>query len=340
MTHSAGIVGVGGVGRRHATALADTDGVRLTAIADVSGETLAAVGAEYGVPEERRYTDHEAMLAEADLDVVSVASPTYLHADHVHDAVTVGDPTVVWCEKPIAGSVADAESMVDACEAAGTELVVNHVRRWDEPYVRLREAVEAGALGDVQTVNAQFKLELLRNGTHYLDTVAWILGERAVRASGHLTRETPMHDRELPVEVDDGGGGGYVVFEDGTFLTLDCVVPRDSYSGWFVFTGSGGRWRVSEGEETATYWAVEDGEHVPEQRTLFPEGWDRLPDSFARAAENVVALADGTGENRSPGHEAVHVQEMLTALFVSGYTGSDVTLPLDGPLRDVSITSW
>jgi hypothetical protein len=61
---------------------------------------------------------------------------------------------------------------------------------------------------------------------------------------------------------------------------------------------------------------------------------------FENAASHLVALLDGEAENRSPGRDAVHVLEILVAMFVSHYTGSRLALPLDRPLRDVEITSW
>lgn len=340
MTYRAGVIGVGGVGRSHGDAYRDVEGVDVVSIADVVEEPLNAAGDDWDIPRERRYADHRSMLRREDLDAVSVASPTHLHRAHTVDAVEIGDPAAIWCEKPIAGSVADAEAMVEACDDAGAHLVINHSRRWADPYIALRDAIAGDELlGDLQTVNAQFKLELLRNGTHFVDMLYWLLDERAARVSGHLTGETPMNDRDLPIPVDDGGGGGHVVFEHGVFATFDCVVPRATSSGWFVFTGSDGRLSLNETDEETRHWRIADGEHVESSAGFF-DGWTDWSTAFENAVRNIVALLDRTGENRSPGTEAVHVLEILIGLFVSHYTGSDVTLPLDRPLRDTTIRSW
>jgi len=341
MTYTAGLVGAGAVSELHAQAYANTPGIALDAVAEVDPETLASAADAWGVPEHSRYTDHVEMLEREDLDVVSVATPTLFHHEHTLDAARIGDPAVVWCEKPIATSVAEAREMTAVCADTDTELVVNHVRRWAQPYRNLKVAIaEERRLGEIYSVNSQFKIELLRNGTHFVDTLYWLLETRVDRVSGTLTDRASFDAGTPTVETEDRGGGGYFVLADGTFVTLDCVVPREAYSGWFVFTGSAGRLYFNELDREVSCWTYEDGEHVPTALDVFDEDWTaRLP-AFERVVEDLVHLADGTGENRCPGAEAVHVQEIILGLFVSAYTSSTVSLPLDGPLEDVSIPSW
>jgi len=83
------------------------------------------------------------MLAEEDLDVVSVCTPSLLHRDHVVDAArSAASPDVIWCEKPIASSVSDAEEMVALCDETDTELVVNHSFRFTDKLQTLRSLVQ------------------------------------------------------------------------------------------------------------------------------------------------------------------------------------------------------
>ena len=62
----------------------------------------------------------------------------------------------VYCEKPIATNVPDAERMVEACDKAGTLLVINHNRRFDSNYRRLRDLIASGGLGDLTSVSLQW----------------------------------------------------------------------------------------------------------------------------------------------------------------------------------------
>src|SRR6056297_2792614 len=200
MTYRAGIIGTGGIAgmgilgmhdeedigekkvrASHAGGYDATEGVELVAVADVDEAKLDRFGEAWDIPETGRYVGHEAMLAEEDLDVVSVCTPSYLHAEHVLDAArSAAAPSLVWCEKPIASSVSDAEKMVDVCAETGTELLVNHSFRFTSKLRRLRALIqEDDIVGDVHSVATQFRMELLRNSTHLLDTLVYLLGARA-----------------------------------------------------------------------------------------------------------------------------------------------------------------
>ncbi|WP_226023776.1 Gfo/Idh/MocA family protein [Halomicrobium salinisoli] len=365
MSYRAGIVGTGGIAglgilgmhdeaaigtekieASHAGGYDATDDVELVAVADVDEEKLTTFGDAWDIPSERRYVGHEAMLEAEDLDVVSVCTPSFLHHRHVVDAArSAADPDVIWCEKPIASSVSDAEAMIDACEETDTELLVNHSFRFTDKLRRLRElVVEEDLLGEVHSVATQFRMELLRNSTHLLDTLVYLLDARAETASGHITGENEAVDSlDADRDVDDAGGGGFVVMDDGTFATVDCTIPREDSSMTLNVVGSEGKLYMNNDDGEWRYWSLEDGDHVEEPLPGIEGSWtwdDDYQGSFANAAEHVQALLEGDAENRSTGREAKRSLEIIVAFYVSHYTGSQVSIPLDRPLRDVTVTSW
>ncbi|WP_225333566.1 Gfo/Idh/MocA family protein [Halomicrobium urmianum] len=365
MSYRAGIIGTGGIAgmgilgmhdeeaignekieASHAGGYAATDDVELVAVADVDEEKLATFGEAWDVPSERRYVGHEAMMEAEDLDVVSVCTPSFLHHRHVVDAAeSAADPDVIWCEKPIASSVSDAEEMIDACDGTDTELVVNHSFRFTDKLRQLRRlVVEEDLLGEVHSVATQFRMELLRNSTHLLDTLVYLLDARAETVSGHITGENEAVDSlDAEADVDDAGGGGFVVMDDGTFTTVDCTIPRDDSSMTLNFVGSEGKLYMNNDDGEWRYWSLEAGDHVEQSLPGIDGSWtwdDDYQGSFANAAEHVEALLEGDAENRSTGEEAKRSLEIIVAFYVSHYTGSQVSIPLDRPLRDVEITSW
>jgi predicted dehydrogenase len=364
-SYRAGIVGTGGIagmgilgmheedelGRKkgeasHAGGYDAADGIELVAVADVDEEKLRRFGDVWEIPEANQYVGHEAMLASEDLDVLSVCTPSFLHHDHVVDAArSAADPDVVWCEKPVAASVADAEEMVAVCEETGTELLVNHSFRFTEKLRRLRELVrEEGILGDVHSVTTQFRMELLRNSTHLLDTLVYLLDARADQVSGYINGENEaVESLGADEDVDDAGGGGFVVMDDGTFVTVDCTVPRADSSLLLNFVGSEGKLYVNNDDGEWRYWRLEDGDHVEEPLPGIDGSWtweDDYERAFPNAARHVEELLDGTAENRSTGREATRSLEIIVGFYLSHYTGGQVDVPLERPLKDVEITSW
>ena len=365
MTYTAGIIGTGGIAgmgilgmhdtdeigttkvkANHAGGYDATDGIDLAAIADVDEGKLTTFGDAWAVPEDRRYVGHEAMLAAEDLDVVSVTTPSYLHHRHVIDAArSDADPALIWCEKPIAGSVSGAETMIEVCEETETELMVNHSFRFTEKLRRLRDLVHEGdLLGDVHSVTTQFRMELLRNSTHLLDTLVYLLDARAERVAGYVTEANEAVDSlGAGREVDDAGGGGFVVMDDGTFATVDCTIPRADSSMTLQFVGSKGKLYLNNDDGEWRYWRLDGTDHVAEPLPGIDGAWtweDDYRAAFSNAAARIVPILDGEASNPSTGRDATRSLEIIVGFYISHHTGGHVSIPLDRPLRDVTVTSW
>ena len=139
----AGVVGLGWAGQQHMDAYATLPGVELVAIAGMEDEPRAALGKKYGLT--RLYRDWKDLVADGDLDVVSVAVPTFLHAPVAVGALEAG--MHVLSEKPIARNAIEAQSMVDAAHAAGRvlEVAFNHRRRGD--IEALKAVIVEGQIG-------------------------------------------------------------------------------------------------------------------------------------------------------------------------------------------------
>jgi predicted dehydrogenase len=363
MSYRAGIIGAGGIAgmgilgmhdaadigekkfrASHAGGYAAHDGIELVAVADVDADQLETFCTAWEVPEGGRYTDHTQMLRETDLDVVSVCTPSLLHRDPVVDAAEVGDPDLVWCEKPIAASVTEAEEMIDACDRESVELLVNHSFRFTGKLQRLRGLVADGLLGEVHSVSANFRMELMRNSTHLLDTVVYLLDARAERVAGYVTGENEAIDAlEADRRVDDAGGGGFVVTREGTFVTVDCTVPREASSMSYQFIGSEGKLYLNNDDGEWRYWRLEEGDHVEADLPGIESAWSwdiDYEEAFPNAVGHILDVLEGEAANASTGREARRSLEIIVAFYVSEYTGSQVSIPLSEPLRDVRITSW
>ncbi|WP_433632833.1 Gfo/Idh/MocA family protein [Halomicrococcus sp. NG-SE-24] len=365
MTYKAGIIGTGGIAGMGILGMHDEESIgkekiqashaggydaardiELVAVADVDEEKLGRFGDTWEIPEDRRYVGHEAMLESEDLDVVSVCTPSFLHHRHVIDAAhSRASPSVIWCEKPIDSQVTNALEMVEACDETDTELVVNHSFRFTDKLQQLRRLVqEEDLLGEVHSVSAQFRMELLRNSTHLLDTLVYLLDARAKTISGYINGENEAIDSlDVDQSVDDAGGGGFIVMDDGSFVTIDCTIPREDSSMTFQFIGSKGKLYLNNDDGEWRYWRLENGEHIEEPLPGIDGSWTWEGDykgSFANAANHIVDLLDDAVRNHSTGVEAIRSLEIIVGFYLSHYTGGRVKVPLERPLRDVRITSW
>lgn len=144
------VIGVGVMGVHHARVYSALDNVELCAVADADAERARAAAARFGV---RAYGDYRAMLAQEQLDAVTVAVPTREHFGVTRSAIEQGVNVLV--EKPLASTVREAEQIVAAADAAGVTLAVGHIERFNPAVQELRRRVAAGALGEISSVVAK-----------------------------------------------------------------------------------------------------------------------------------------------------------------------------------------
>ena len=145
-------IGVVGLGRAFTLMLptfnADTR-VELVAACDPRDAARAQFARDFGKPV---YASMEQLAADPAVEVVYVASPNALHAQHTCIAAAQGKHVLL--EKPMALTLAECDAMIGACANAGVTLVVGHCHSFDTPYLKARELIAAGDLGRVHMIQA------------------------------------------------------------------------------------------------------------------------------------------------------------------------------------------
>ena len=139
-----GLIGVGRMGRVYAANLAHrVPNARLAAVADKQASLAESTAADYGVP--KWYPGHQELLGDKEIDAVAVITSTSTHTEVVIDAINAGK--AVFCEKPIAISLAEAARMLQVVKAKGGFLQMGFQRRFDAGYAAAKQKVEAGVIG-------------------------------------------------------------------------------------------------------------------------------------------------------------------------------------------------
>jgi predicted dehydrogenase len=145
-----GIIGVGNVTEnKSGPALAKAEGSTLVAVMRRDAAAAADYARRHGVP--RHYADADALIHDAEVDAVYVATPPDSHADYAERVARAGKP--VYVEKPMARTAAECDQMIDACQEAGVPLFVAYYRRAMPRFELIRQLLEDGAIGTVLTVN-------------------------------------------------------------------------------------------------------------------------------------------------------------------------------------------
>jgi myo-inositol 2-dehydrogenase/D-chiro-inositol 1-dehydrogenase len=148
---SAGIIGAGRMGSFHAENLAHRiPGTRLAAVADPAPGAAQRLADRLGCP--KALTDIGALLADPDIDAVVIATPARTHADLVEAAARAGK--AVYCEKPMAVTLAEADRAIAAAADAGVPLQVGFNRRYDAGFRAAHEKIAAGAIGTPQLLRS------------------------------------------------------------------------------------------------------------------------------------------------------------------------------------------
>lgn len=145
-----GLIGAGRIGRVHAQALArSVPGARLLGVADLKEEAAVEVAEAQGIP--WAGTDHRALLDDANIEAVLICTSTDAHARLIVETAQAGKH--IFCEKPIALSLAATDEAIAAVEHAGVKLQIGFNRRFDTGFSRVRDLVTDGVVGAVHLVH-------------------------------------------------------------------------------------------------------------------------------------------------------------------------------------------
>ena len=336
----AGLVGCGRISKNHVDAMHKVQGIALAAVADVVPERAKALGETQRIP---WFDSLEAMLASAELDVVVVTTPSGLHPEHAVAAAKAGKHVIT--EKPMAISLAGADAMIAACEAAGTHLFVVKQNRLNAPIQLLKRAIDKGRFGRIFTANCTVRWSrpqeyydqapwrgtwaydggaFLNQASHYIDLMQWLLGDPA-----SVVATTATLDRKI--EAEDTGAA-IVTFKSraiGVFEVTMLTYPKN-FEGSITILGEFGTVRIGgTAVNRVEHWQFaeyDDDDKLVEQSASNP------PNVYGFGHEgyyrNVVSVLSHNGVPDTDGREGRKSLELVLGIYKASRDGCAVHFPL------------
>lgn len=294
-----GIIGTGLISKRHMRVWSQIPGVEIAAACDIHEQRLAEWGEQYGIDPKNLYRDYRDLLARNDIDAVDVCLHNNLHAPMSIAVMKAGKHC--YCEKPMAGSYADAKLMYEASRKLNRKLAVQLSSIFNLQTRLAREYTQNGELGRLYHMRSvgqrrlgrpgvdfrgEFKPEffstefaghgaLFDMGVYHISQLLFIAGIPELECVfGHTYQEMEVDPRllgERKFEVEELGVG-FARYKGG--LTLDIIESwalniDDASLGNSFVSGSKAGLRIENTDGYGGPLAVDPGSFDPPKLTLY-----------------------------------------------------------------------
>lgn len=345
------LVGVGSISESHLEAYSKNDGVEVYAFCDINSKRLEFMGNKYGV--NRLYTDEAEMLkALPELDAVDVCTWNAAHAPCAIMALEAGKH--VFCEKPMATTAKEAESMKAAADKAGKILMIGFVRRFGKDCDLVKDFINSNRLGEIYYAKASYLRRngnpggwfgnkalsgggpLIDLGVHVIDLTRYLMGKpKAISVYGATFKKlgnrsdikTPKGYMSASATDNDicdcediataliRFEGGATMFIDASF-SLNINKPDNNVQ---LFGTKGG---VKLADSVELYTDVEG--YLADVSFSGKTGFSM--DAFNDELGNFIDAINGVAECRNPAEDGVEIMKILDAIYKSAECGHEIVL--------------
>ena len=249
------VIGCGRVAPKHTDSIKDITNAELVAVCDIREDRAKAFSEKYGC---RYYLDHKDLLKnEKDVDCINICTPHGYHADIAINSAKAGKHVVV--EKPMAMSLKEADKMVEECKKNNVKLFVVKQNRYNEPIVKLKEAVDKGRFGKIFFGNTSVYWSrpqeyydhepwrgtkaidggvLMNQASHHIDMIRWMMGEvKSIKATT-ATLTHKMEAEDIGIALLNFKNGAL-----GTIIATTSIFPHN-IEGSITIAGTDGTAKV------------------------------------------------------------------------------------------------
>ena len=350
-TFRVGVIGAGSIARAHLEAYAANPDVEIIAISDINAARARAVAQEFGAS--RSYADAHELLAQDDIDGVSVCTWNDSHATWTIAAVEAGKHVLV--EKPIARTVAEATAIQDAVSRSDRVVQVGFVRRHSPNCQVLKSFIDAGQLGEMYYAKASLIRRmgnpggwfadkeiagggpLLDIGIHVLDLAWYLMGcPKAVSVSGNTYEvlgnranittmpRYKVSDYDPDKNTVEDMANAVVRFENGASLLLECSYSLHATKDSTAVSVHGTKGGADL--EPTLQIATEMHDSVVNITPQISSGTFEMGAGFGNEIANFVDASLGRAESVAPAEHGVEMARILEAVYTSAAKGREIRL--------------
>jgi len=326
-----GVIGLGWFGVKHCEALAAIPAVELAAVCTRTESRLADVAATFDVPD--AYTDYNQLLADPEIDAVSIVTMWDQHTEPALAALAAGKH--VFLEKPMASTAEDCQAIVDAAAASDRAFMVGHICRFNPRYAAAKQEIDEGKIGRIVSMYARRNIPaavtteilekigpIIGDGVHDTDLMLWCSGDQIVSAYAQSLSWRDKTHADLAWTMFRFASGAIGVLEN-----VWCLPDRTPFQidERLEIIGTKGSIHV---QETHPNFSIvdADGWRSPDT-TYWPTHFGRLRGALV---EELSYFADCVRDGRQP--EMITPDESMAAVVAclaaeeSARTGDVVTL--------------
>ena len=330
-----GIIGCGIIAESHAAAIAGCPDAELVAVSDIIPERAKSFAEKHGVGV--AVSNNDDLLGLAEVDVVSVCTPSGVHGEVAIAAARAGKH--ILCEKPLEIKREAMAAMISAAKAAGVQLGAVYQRRVTPGIVRVKRALDAGQLGPLVLADASLKYHrspeyyrsgdwratweldgggaLMNQGIHGIDLLQWLVGDIVSVSATVRTLVHAIKVEDTAVATVEFANGAI-----GSIMGATSVYPE--LPTRFAIHGRDGS--VIFGDHGIEHWTV-GRQNVTKE--MAEEAGSEFVLSHRPFIDNMVQVARGEATVLVPGEEARKAVDVILAIYESGRLGRPVRVAHD-----------
>jgi len=339
------IIGTGAIAPLHIKGyLTFKEDVNIVALCDIYPEKAEKIAADFDL-DVTIYDDHEELLANESIDLVSVCTPPYVHAEISINAMKAGSHAVV--EKPMAASLKECADMNRVSEETGKTLSIISQNRFTNPMMKLKTLLDEKVIGKVLHTQVDsfwwrghnyydlwwrgtWEKEgggcTLNHAVHHLDIFKWLNG---MPDEITAVMSNVAHDNAEVEDISIAIGR----YKDGGLATLTSSVVHHGEDQQLIFQGEEARisapFKVSAMAAQGNGFPKENAEKM-EAITRRYEELDDLPyEGHTGQLNNVIQSLLGHEELVVDGYQGKQTLELIMAIYSASQAGQKVDLPID-----------